>query len=121
MIRFGWMIIIVGLCLSLVSAVETPDAVVERGLAALAEMQRADGGYGETSAVTALAGMAFLSGGHSPTRGSYSPNSARCLKAVLEGQDPVTGFLGDKSGTMYAHGFVPCIWLNVMGCRHARD
>jgi hypothetical protein len=83
----------------------TPDQVVDRGLAALAKMQQPDGSFSEGSAVTALAGMAFLAGGHTPNRGMYHDSSARCLRAVITHQDKVTGYLATDSGNMYAHGF----------------
>jgi hypothetical protein len=83
----------------------TPDQAVDRGLAALAKQQQPDGSYTEGAAVTALAGMAFLAGGHTPSRGLYHDNSSRCLRSVIAHQDKVTGYLSGDSGNMYAHGF----------------
>ncbi len=85
--------------------VVTPDAAVERGLAALVRVQQPDGAFGETNAVTALAGMALLSGGHTPTRGRYREASAKALRRILARQDRASGFLGDGAKPMYAHGF----------------
>jgi len=56
---------------AVVAVAITPDQVVDRGLAALVKMQQADGSFGEGAGITALAGMALLSGGHTPTRGRY--------------------------------------------------
>ena len=82
---------------------------IDRGLAALVKLQAPDGTVGDggnSMGPTALFGMALLSGGHTPTRGLYREASARCLKAVIAHQDPVTGYLGQAdAGRMYAHGF----------------
>jgi hypothetical protein len=83
----------------------TPDDVVDHGLAALAQMQQSDGTFSEGSAVTALAGMAFLAGGNTEYRGTYRDNSARCLKALIDKQDKVSGYLSSDVGNMYGHGF----------------
>jgi hypothetical protein len=83
----------------------TPDDVVDRGMAALAALQQPDGSFAEGSAVTALAGMAFLSGGNTEYRGHYHDNSARCLKSLIDKQDKVSGYLSSDVGNMYGHGF----------------
>ncbi len=83
----------------------TPDAVVERGLAGLVKLQQADGSIGDGAGITGLAGMALLSGGHTPTRGRYRDASAKALRYVLGRQDKLTGYLGADMGNMYAHGF----------------
>ncbi len=83
----------------------TPDQVVDRGLAALVKMQQTDGSFGEGSGISALAGMALLAGGHTPTRGIYHDASLRALRAVLAKADKLTGYLGGDSGNMYSHGF----------------
>lgn len=82
-----------------------PDAAVERGLPALVRLQRPDGSFGEGNAITALAGMALLAGGHTPTRGSLRDHSVRALRSVMARQDPYSGYLGADYGNMYAHGF----------------
>ena len=74
---------------------------VKRGLAWLAEHQAAEGSwranigyklnedYNSTAVdrghigVTALAGMAFLAGGHLPARGEYGPEIERTLDFIL--------------------------------------
>lgn len=83
----------------------TPDAAVERGLAALVKLQDDSGAIGDGAGITALAGMALLSGGHTPTRGRYRAESAKALEYVLKTQDSFTGYLGAGMGNMYAHGF----------------
>jgi len=90
---------------AVVAVAITPDQVVDRGLAALVKMQQADGSFGEGAGITALAGMALLSGGHTPTRGRYHEASQRALRAVLAKRDRVSGYLGADMGNMYSHGF----------------
>lgn len=83
----------------------TPDQAVDKGLAALVRLQAKDGSFDRSTAVTALAGMACLAGGHTPSRGAYRATSALALRYILNAQDKVTGYLGDAYGRMYAHGF----------------
>ncbi len=81
------------------------DAAIERGLRALAGMQAGNGHIGSDGAgVTAMAGVAFLAGGHTPTRGAYRETQMRILRAVIAAQDRQTGYLGGN-GNMYGHGF----------------
>src|SRR5947209_210952 len=82
----------------------TPDAAIERGLAALVKMQQPNGAIGEGAGMTALCGMAFLAGGHTPTRGRYHEASGKALRYVIAEQDPNSGYLGQGMGNMYAHG-----------------
>ena len=82
------------------------DAAVLSGLRYLASQQTEDGRFGNGIAVTAIAGKAFLSGGHTPSRGAYRNACRNALEAILENQDPVTGYLGANSfGNYYDHGF----------------
>ena len=83
----------------------TPDAAVDKGLAALVHLQHADGSFDDSTASTALAGIAMLAGGSTPTRGQYRDAAAKTLHAILGLQDKVSGYLGNANGNMYAHGF----------------
>ena len=83
------------------------DRAVDRGLEYLASRQRANGtyehGHGDTAAITALAGMAFLSKGHLPGEGPFGDNINRSLDYVLSCADS-KGYFGEKgNGKMYAH------------------
>ena len=91
---------------------ETQTAI-DRGLAWLAARQNEDGafggtGYGRNVAVVSLAGLAFLSGGHTPGRGEYGQQVSRCLSYVLAASDE-SGFICEAAhtshGPMYDHGF----------------
>lgn len=104
--RYFVRLFVLGLLLPLgsIAAVDLDD-VVDRGLAALVRSQSADGSFGSSEGITALAGMALLSGGHMPTSGRYREASARTLNFILGAQDPMSGYLGRGMGNMYSHGF----------------
>src|SRR5262245_47529902 len=61
----------------------------DRGLAFLANTQNRDGSFGDSPlfhgnlAVTSLAALAFMAGGHLPGRGPYGSNVLRALQFVL--------------------------------------
>ena len=88
------------------------DRTVERGLAALAAAQHADGSwdggarYGRHVGITGLAALAFMADGNLPGRGRYGENVQRALDFILA-HSTETGLLAaDTShGPMYGHGF----------------
>lgn len=99
----------------------TPEAhkAVERGLDYLARAQLDDGSWGERQqfagnvAVSSLAALAFMAGGHQPGRGKYGQVVLRALEYVLSKEardgERTPGFLyhpaGSTFGAMYSHGF----------------
>lgn len=105
----------------------TPETqrAIDRGLEYLAKRQdAAEGSFGSGSefrrnvAVTGLAGMAFLSAGHTPGRGRYGTNVQRAVDFVLSRAE-ASGFIIDKSSTshgpMYGHGFATMFLAEVYG------
>lgn len=86
---------------------------VAAGLGFLSSLQRPDGffpgPYGDSAAVPALVGMAFLSNGHLPGDAKYGDAIRRCIDAVLSTADvrdgaPYRGYMGEAgNGRMYAH------------------
>lgn len=109
----------------------TPEAIraAERGLAYLANTQHSSGAFGESGAyhgnlaVTSLAAMALMSGGHTPGRGAYGGAVLRALQFVLskEQKDP-PGFLNNsggmfpgRQGAMYSHGFATLFLAEAYG------
>ena len=105
----------------------TPDAqrAIDRGLAYLASTQNRDGSFGERHqyhgnvAVTSLAALAFMAGGHQPGRGQYANVVTRALQYTLgkENRQPA-GFLhnpGGANGPMYSHGFGTLFLAEVYG------
>ncbi len=92
----------------------TPAAerAIELGLKWLSSQQHDDGGFGSgpfrgNVAVSALSGMAMMSGGSTPGRGPYGGPLNRCVDYLLASTQP-SGFIAgpDASrGPMYGHGF----------------
>jgi hypothetical protein len=101
---------------------------IEHGLEYLAQLQGQDGtwgtgGYSANVAITSLAALAFMAGGHLPGRGKYGEHVRKALRFVVSrGQQPAgglgvfglrapkgflhnTGHFGGQQGPMYSHGF----------------
>tara|TARA_R110002126_G_scaffold4409_38_gene23309 strand:+ start:3488 stop:4696 length:1209 start_codon:yes stop_codon:yes gene_type:complete len=70
--------------------------------------------------VTALAGMAFLAGGHVPGRGEYGDNVDRCLDFVLScvQEDGYVTYAGTR---MYSHAFATLFLAEIYGMTHRED
>jgi hypothetical protein len=107
----------------------TPEALraTERGLAFLANTQNRDGSFGDSPqfqgnlAVTSLAAMALMAGGHTPGRGPYGGGVLRALQFILskEQREPA-GFLHNpvghfRQGPMYSHGFATLFLAEAYG------
>src|SRR5438270_1827182 len=102
------------LSLALVTAVLADDPpahkTVEPALSYLRTAQREDGHWPTKntyyeSAVTSLAGLAFLSAGHVPARGPEGTALTKAVRAVLKSQRP-DGIFGHRYATwaMYQQG-----------------
>ena len=106
-------------------APETQQAI-DAGLAFLAARQLADGSFGTLAssrrrvAVTALAGMAFLSSGSTPGRGKYGAKVQQAVDFLLSRFQP-NGFIYRRGehrrtfGPMYDHGFATLFLAEVYG------
>jgi Prenyltransferase and squalene oxidase repeat len=107
----------------------TPEAqaAIDRGLAFLASRQAArDGSFGSNAsarrrvAITALAGMAFLSSGSTPGRAKYGTTVQKAVDFLLTRCQP-NGFIYDEGNTgghfgpMYDHGFATLFLGEVYG------
>jgi hypothetical protein len=97
------------------------DAAVARGLESLIKEQAEDGSfgtgrYGKNIAVTALACLALMADGNSPSRGPYAENVRKGLEFVLASSTE-TGLLASDStnGPMYGHGFATLFLGEVYG------
>lgn len=102
---------------------------INRGLEFLAANQHEDGAFGsgqyrKNVAVTALAGMAFLTAGNTPGRGKYGKNVAKTVDFLLARTDP-SGYINVKEseshGPMYGHGFATLFLAEVYGMTHRAD
>jgi hypothetical protein len=105
---------------------------VDRGLNYLAKTQRQDGswlntgGYGMyPSAMTALAGMAFLAGGSNPETGPHCRNVTRAMSYLLRvaesHDDGLIAGPGSESRSMYGHGFSMLFLAQCYGAEINRD
>ena len=103
----------------------TPAAqqAIDQGLGYLAAHQHRDGSFGTIQyhgnvAITSLAALALMAGGHQPARGIYSDVVNRALRYVLD-QDDGRGYLLSKTGAshgpMYGHGFGTLFLAEVHG------
>lgn len=93
------------------------DQAIQKGLAYLNARRHHDGsfgtgGYSGNVAVTALAGMAFMCGGHQPSRGTYGKAVLGALRFILGKENTSgrwAGYLHNPAasphGAMYGHGF----------------
>ncbi len=98
-------------------------AAIDRALTWLAGRQNDDGsfggsGYSRNVAVVSLAGMAFLSGGHTPGRGEFGQHLNRCVNYISAAEDD-SGFICDAAyashGPMYDHGFATLLLAEIYG------
>ncbi len=96
--------------------------IVEKGLTWLAAQQSEDGSYGSDSnygkntAITGLAGLAFLADGDTPGRGRYGQNVRRCVDFILASRSE-SGLLAAETshGPMYDHGFATLFLAEAYG------
>jgi hypothetical protein len=103
---------------------EAQKQAVARGLKRLASHQLpegifgggADTTYGSTSAVTSLAGLAFMEAGNLPGRGPYGANVQKCVDAILN-RAQESGLLVAEQvhPLMYSHGFATLFLGEVYG------
>jgi hypothetical protein len=103
---------------------------INRGLEYLAANQNEDGSLGSGStyrrhvAVTALAGIAFLSAGNTPNRGKYGKNVEKIVQYLLECTD-ATGLISApehrQQNPMYGHGFATLFLAEVYGMTQRAD
>ncbi len=77
---------------------------IDQALAWLAENQERDGGWGRNAAVTSFALLAFMSNGHVPGQGKYSPEVTKGIRNLLAGAREDGYLVGPNGGNMYAHG-----------------
>lgn len=111
-----------GLARNLCAQNET-EKCVDRGLNYFREkldrgIMPGDGAFRNDSAITALAGMAFLSSGSTPTEGPDAAAVQKCVDFILKNQRK-NGVLASTSaseqGTVYAHGFAVTFLAECLG------
>ncbi|HRX84707.1 MAG TPA: terpene cyclase/mutase family protein [Phycisphaerae bacterium] len=107
------------------------DAAIDRGLAWLARNQGRDGawrnrsGYGTYPvAMSALAGLAFLSAGNTTTQGKYAPNVDRVTEFLLNCRTSsgLIARMDEADGRpMYGHGFATLFLAELYGMTEDAD
>lgn len=108
---------------------EKRESAIRRGLEFLAQQQQKSGAwrikvYGESTAATSLAVMAFLAAKHKPGRGPYGPHIERGIDWVIDqrqrvdrrpGKETVLLAGGNRShGPMYSHGISTWMLASVL-------
>lgn len=98
---------------------------IEAGLEFLANNQTPDGSFRNTRdgatypvTMTSLAGMAFIAGGNTTSRGPYADNVKKIVRYLLSQANPNTGIIaaGNENGrTMYPHGFAMLFLASAYG------
>jgi hypothetical protein len=98
---------------------------IERGLNWLSKNRGRDGSYGSGSApvaTTALAGLAFLAGGHTPGRSKYGDNVRKCMEYLLKNTSR-QGYINEGAGKqrgaggsgMHGHGYAMLFLSQIYG------
>ena len=115
---------------------EQIDRSINRALKYLSAQQQPSGAwlieaFGESTAATSLAVMAFLAAGHTPQAGPYAEQITRGVRWVVEHQEPNGMLVHRRShGPMYSHGISTLMLAEVAGmteedlsvdCQHALE
>ncbi|MCA9257274.1 MAG: terpene cyclase/mutase family protein [Phycisphaerales bacterium] len=104
---------------------EDTEKAIRKGLAYLASRQSKDGSFQDTgdlgsypTSMTALAGLALMSSGSTPTQGEYAPQLRKTLTYAI-GSAKRNGLIcrdgSESSRSMYGHGFTMLFLAQVMG------
>lgn len=120
-----WVLVLVALQdkADLVEITPQVQACVEKGLEHLARTQSHNGSYGNGSApvaTTAMAGLAFLAGGHVPGRSKYTPQIRKCVDYLVKCTSK-TGYInegairGQGGSGMHGHGYALLFLSQVYG------
>jgi hypothetical protein len=103
---------------------EAAQHVIQQGLAYLQRHGHEDGSFGTGHyrgvAITSLAGLAMMSGGHLPGRGAYGDVVTKALRYVMGQEDKAQpGYLHNRHDPrhdgMYSHGFGTLFLAEVHG------
>lgn len=103
------------------------DSAVARGLDYLSQVQMPSGAwetdsFGESTASTSLAVMAYLSAGYVPGEGPYGKQMSRGIRWVVEHQEDNGMLVHRKShGPMYSHGISTLMLAEVIGMVEESD
>jgi hypothetical protein len=102
---------------------------IDQGIGYLVKNQRSDGSFGTGQhvgnvAITSLAGLALMAGGHLPGQTPLGKTVLGALEFVLNQEEGHRGYLYNKAGTphgpMYGHGFGTLFLAELYGMVHVR-
>jgi hypothetical protein len=97
----------------------TVDAMYVKGIRYLAAKQNAggswDGPFGNEPGVIGLSLLSILAHGDDPNYGPYKETISKAIGAILDSQDPNTGYIGTS---MYNHGFATLALAEAYGQVH---
>lgn len=104
---------------------EDTEKAIKKGLEYLVSRQSKDGSFQDTgdlgsypTSMTALAGLAMMSSGSTPTQGEYAPQLRKALTYAI-GSAKKNGLIcrdgTESSRSMYGHGFTMLFLAQVMG------
>ena len=109
---------------------DATERAIANGLEYLARTQKEDGAYpgqyGDSAAIPALAGMAFLAKGHLPGSEPYGEKINRAIDWVIACADmretaKFQGYMGDRgAGRMYAHSIATLFLAEASGMVDAK-
>jgi hypothetical protein len=96
------------------------EAAIQKGLVHLARLQKADGSWtteGQTHPVTmtALASLALMCGGNTPTTGPYADNVAHGVEFLLRTCNANGIIASGDAQVMYGHGFALLVLAHAYG------
>ncbi|MBG84670.1 MAG: prenyltransferase [Phycisphaerae bacterium] len=100
---------------------------IRQGLRYLADQQAENGSFGRGRfsnhvAITALAGLAFMSDGHVPGRGQYGDHVQRAVNFILDSSQESGLIAADTvHGPMYGHGFATLFLGEIYGMSETDD
>jgi hypothetical protein len=103
------------------------DASIVKALEYLAAQQQPNGAwrndsYGDCTAITSLAVMAFMAAGHLPDEGTYGESLTRGIRWVLDHQEANGMIVHKRShGPMYSHGIGTLMLAEAAGMVDSAD
>jgi squalene cyclase len=88
---------------------------VALALSWLKDNQNKDGSWGNNTAITSFALLAFMSNGHLPNQGKFGPEVSKGVRNLLAASREDGYLVGSTGGNMYAHGMATLALSQVWG------
>jgi squalene cyclase len=94
---------------------EKTKEAIAKALDWLKENQNRDGSWGNNTAITSFALLAFMANGHVPDKGKYGPEVSKGVRNLLAAVRDDGYLIGNTGGNMYAHGMSTLALSQVWG------